>query len=113
MTDHSHLPPHRKRSEEECKATCMLLNGGCDHDGFNYPWWYGNKAHMIVHDLAMDERGPHLDTRERFDADTMEPITKYEAANRIQQYEEWMANEAHRRRTYSESDAFGDVLPRR
>lgn len=115
--DHSHLPPNRKRSEAECKATVMLLNG--DKVG---AYWYGSKGHVIIHDSAWEEEDEEdygdrsENTRTYVDADTMEPITRKEVFRRINAYDEWMqerANEAERGRAYSAGNAVGHVLPRR
>lgn len=112
--DHSHLPPYRKRTEAECKATVMLLNGA-EHGAY----WYGNKGHVVIYDPAWEDHGDDRSENERtyLDADTMEPITRKEVYRRVNAYEEWMDQELKRRdderRAYHEGHAVGDVLPRR
>ena len=109
--DHSHLPPNRKRSEAECKATVMLLNGA-----ERGPYWYGSKAHVIVYDIAWNGGDHSENERAYVDADTMEPITRTEVFKRINAYDEWMKekrDEAERGRAYSAGNVVGDALPRR
>ena len=110
--DHSHLPPYRKRTEAECKATVMLLNGS-EHGAY----WYGSKAHVIIYDSAWNGGDHSENERAYVDADTMEPITRKEVFKRINAYDEWMEQELKRRdderRAYNEGHAVGHVLPRR
>lgn len=102
-------PDRRVKSENECRAMVMLLNGG--HDFRNArdephlrPWWYGSKGHVLTHDVErpvddpdVPEYGGFIADREYFDADTMEPLTRKQVSKRIQEYDEWMEKEVAKR----------------
>ncbi len=72
--DHSHLPPHRKRTADECRATALLMGEG---------YYYGDKAHIIVY---IDERAS---AKSHVDADTLEPLTPKQVSIRLEEWKEW------------------------
>jgi len=98
----SHLRPNRKRSEEECRATVMLLNGHSDRGAY----WYGNASHVIMWDGAwlQDPDVPTVSSRDRkyFDADTMEPLTHGQVHRRMNEHEAYMNHLMDERKAWHE-----------